>query len=102
MRVELLVNPFCLCDRDFRIVSEKCQRLGLSLTVYNLWEIEDADLSTLPDYMSSLIREWRSGERPGSVYSNLFINGNRIPINDWPKSFDDIEARMQLALQEEQ
>lgn len=102
MRVELLINPFCLCDRDFRIVSEKCKKRGLSLTVYDLWEIDDEKLDTLPDHMSKLVREWRSGERPGSVYSNLFINGDRIPINDWPKSFDDIEERMQSALQAEQ
>ena len=101
MKVELLINPFCLGDRDFKIVSEKCKKHSISLTVYNLWEIDDEKLDTLPRYMSGLIREWRDGERPGSVYSNLFINGERIPINDWPKSYDYIEEKIQLAIREE-
>jgi hypothetical protein len=102
MKLELLINPFCLCDRDFRVVSEKCKRYGLTLIIYNLWEIDDEYVDILPEYISSLIHEWRNGDRPGSVYSNLFINGDRIPINDWPKSFDYIEEKILLALQEEQ
>lgn len=43
MKVELLINPFCLCDRDYRVISEKCREHGLTLTTYNLWEIDDED-----------------------------------------------------------
>ncbi len=101
MKVELLINPFCLCDRDYVVISEKCQEYGLTLTTYNLWDIDDSDIDTLPEYMSSLIHEWRNGDRAGSVYSNLFINGDRIPINDWPKSFDYIEERLLSTLEQE-
>ncbi len=101
MKVELLINPFCLCDRDYRVISEKCRKYGLTLKTCNLWDIDNEDIDTLPDYMSGLIREWRNGDRPGSVYSNLFINGDRIPINDWPRSFDYIEERLLSALEAE-
>ncbi|HEY41622.1 MAG TPA: hypothetical protein G4O18_07160 [Dehalococcoidia bacterium] len=101
MKVELLINPFCLCDRDYAVITEKCHKYGLTLTTYNLWDIDDGDIDTLPEYMSGLIHEWRNGDRPGSVYSNLFINGDRIPINDWPKSFDYIEERLLSALEQE-
>jgi len=43
MKVELFINPFCLCDRDYRVISEKCRKHGLTLTTYNLWEIDDED-----------------------------------------------------------
>ena len=101
MKVELLINPFCLCDRDYIVINEKCHKYGLTLKTYNLWDIDDGDIDTLPKCMSGLIHEWRNGDRPGSVYSNLFINGDRIPINDWPKSFDYIEERLLLALEKE-
>jgi hypothetical protein len=44
--------------------------------------------------MSTLIRELRSGERAGSVYSNVFINGERFPINAWHDSFREIERKI--------
>ncbi|UCD09687.1 MAG: hypothetical protein JSU79_03320 [Dehalococcoidales bacterium] len=96
MSIELLINPFCLGDRDYRVISEKCRQYGLSLIMYNLWDIDDEEVDSLPEYISCLVREWRSGEKPGSVYSNLFINGERIPINNWLKSFDDIEERLRV------
>ena len=43
-KIELLINPFCLGDRDFSILSKKCEKYGLTLDVFNLWDIEDEDL----------------------------------------------------------
>jgi hypothetical protein len=93
-KIELLINPFCLGDRDLSILSKKCEKYGLTLGVFNLWDIEDEDLDKLPEYISTLIKEWRTCKRPGSVYSNLFINGQRIPINNWPVVFDEIEEQL--------
>lgn len=98
VRVELLINPFCLCDRDFGRLSEICKEYKVAFDTYNLWDIDDEDMGKLPEYMSSLIREWRSGQRAGSVYSNVFVNGERIPINAWHASFDIIEDKIAIAL----
>ena len=93
IKIELLINPFCLCDRDFRILNEVCNKYNLSLDTYNLWDI-DADIDNLPEYIAILIKEWRSYKRACSVYSNVFINGERIPINDWPNVFEIIEKKI--------
>jgi len=98
VKIELLINPFCLCERDFLRLSEICKKHKVTFDTYNLWNIDDKDVDKLPKYMSHLIKEWRSGRRAGSMYSDVFINGERIPINDWPKSFDIIEERIITAL----
>jgi hypothetical protein len=100
VKIELLLNPFCLCERDFCRLRDICEKLHLQFDTYNLWDIADEDVDALPSHLSGLIKEWRRGQRPGSVYSNAFINGERIPINDWPKSFDVIEAKIIAALGE--
>jgi len=81
--VELLVNPFCMAHRDVDSIRRVCDERGVSMTVYNLWEIDDGQLGSLPTHIALLIREWRSGQRPGSVYSSVFVNGKRIPLNSW-------------------
>ncbi len=94
VKIELLINPFCLCERDFLRLSELCKKYKVTFDTYNLWDIDDKDVDKLPDYMSTLIQEWRSGQRAGSVYSDVFINGERIPINGWHKSFEIIEDKI--------
>jgi len=97
--VELLVNPFCMADRDFGSVKEVCDRHDVSMQVYNLWEIDDGQLDTIPSHISSLIREWRSGKRPGSVYSSVFVNGERIPLNAWYGHLDTVSNAIEESLE---
>lgn len=98
VKIELLINPFCLCERDFGVLNNICEKYKVTFDAYNLWDVDDKDLDKLPEYISSFIQELRSGRRGGSVYSNVFINGERIPINDWPKSFEVIEGKIVAAL----
>ena len=98
IKIELLINPFCLCDRDYRILSDICNKYNLSLHTYNLWEIDDDD-DNLPEYIVSLIKEWGSYKRTCSVYSNVFIKGERIALNDWPKHIEIIEKQILSELQ---
>ncbi len=81
--VELLVNPFCMAHRDVDSIRKVCEGHGVQMTVYNLWEVDEKQLATLPEYIAGLIRDWRSGQRAGSVYSSVFVNGRRIPLNAW-------------------
>jgi len=59
----------------------KSEKHKVTFDTYNLWDIDDEELDKLPEYMSSLIKEWRTGQRAGSVYSDVFINGERIRIH---------------------
>jgi hypothetical protein len=99
IKIELLINLFCLCERDFNRLGEICKKHNLEFNTYNLWEIDDESVDMLPEYIARLIKEWRRGQRAGSVYSSVFINGERIPINDWLKSFDIIEEKIIALLQ---
>lgn len=81
--VELLVNPFCMAHRDVDSIKRICDEHGLPMELYNLWEIDDEQLGSIPTHIASLIEEWRSGQRPGSVYGGVFVSGKRIPLNSW-------------------
>lgn len=79
-RIDLLLNPFCMADRDAQAVTELCNELNLDLEILNPWEIGEDQLAKLPDYLQVHISEVRSGVKPGSVYSQLFVNGKRIHL----------------------
>jgi hypothetical protein len=98
--VELLVNPFCMAHRDVDSIKRVCDGRGVSMTIYNLWEIDDAQLGSLPYHVSVLIREWRSGSRPGSVYSSVFVNGKRIPLNSWKDHLNTVSEAIAEAQRE--
>jgi hypothetical protein len=98
--VELLVNPFCMAHRDVDSISNICNQQGVELTIYNLWEIDDDQLDEIPGYIASLIREWRSGTRPGSVYSSVFVNGKRIPLNAWKEHLKTVSDAIVKSQQE--
>jgi len=98
--VELLVNPFCMAHRDVDSIRRVCNERGVALTLYNLWEIDDAELDPLPPHLALLIREWRSGQRPGSVYANIFVNGRRIPLNAWHEHLKTVSEAIAAAQRE--
>jgi hypothetical protein len=79
--VELLVNPLCMEEADVCELGKICEELDIPLVVYNAWDINDEDFYEVPEYIASFLREVRGGLRPGSVYGNLFINGERFPLN---------------------
>ena len=101
IKVELLVNPFCMADRDVDTIDNICRENGVFLDIYNTWEIDDNDLPGLPGHLSTLISELRSGDRPGSVYSNVFINGQRIPLNNWPEHLKQVSENLEEALEKQ-
>jgi hypothetical protein len=60
------------------------------LTVFNLWDIDDAAVGSLPEHIAQIINGRRNGEIAGSLYSDVFINGRHIPlVNDWQKTIED-------------
>ena len=81
---ELLLNPCCLCERDYVVVGKICEQCWVPLTVFNLWDIDDAAVGSLPEHIARIITGRRNGEIAGSLYSDVFINGRHIPLVNWP------------------
>lgn len=100
MTVDLLVNPFCMAHRDVDSIGMICEKHGVPMNIYNLWDIDDEHLSELPECVATLIREWRTGLRPGSVYSSVFVDGKRIPLNAWPQHLRAVEEKIVCASKE--
>lgn len=98
--VEILVNPFCMAHRDVDSIRRVCDTHGVEMKVYNLWEIDDDQLRNLPVHIASLIQEWRSGQRPGSVYSSVFVDGKRIPLNAWKEQLRTVAEAIARSQQE--
>ena len=100
MKVDLLVNPFCMAQRDVDSIRNICDKHGVALNLYNFWDIEDVHLYKLPQYIALLVQEWRSGKKPGRVYSIVFVDGERSPLNDWPKHLTTLEQKITLSPEE--
>lgn len=94
--VELLASPFCMADRDNETVGRICQETGADYRLLNMWDI-DEDMEGIPDHVASLVRQYRSGERPGNFHSNAFVNGERVLLDRWPSHLDDIRALIERA-----
>ncbi len=89
--VELLVNPFCMADRDSQTVAQVCAEAGVNCRILNIWEIKEP-MTDIPPHVAKLVREYRTGERPGSVYSSAFVNGERLLLNKWSGSPTHLET----------
>lgn len=100
VQVELLVNPFCMADRDCGTIGDVCREFGVSCRVLNMWEIDD-EMAGIPSYIASLIREYRTGQRPGNLYSNVFVNGQRVLLDRWPVHLDEVRRLIQSVLEAE-
>ena len=100
VHVELLASPFCMADRDNETIGNICKELSVSYRLLNMWDIDDS-MAGVPDYIASLIMEYRSGERPGNLYSNAFVNGQRVLLDKWPKHLDEVKVLIQRALKGE-
>ena len=98
VNVELLVNPFCMADRDNETVKAICTKLGVNYRLFNIWEIDD-EMDGIPDHMSILVKEYRNGTRPGNIYSNVFVNGQRLLLDKWPKHLEMTENMIKKALE---
>ena len=94
MKIDILVNPFCMAERDVASIGNICEKQNVDLVIHNLWHIDDDNIDKLPDYIGKLIKEWRNGERPGSVYCNVFVDGERIPLNQWSKHLKTVEDKI--------
>jgi len=100
VHVELLASPFCMADRDNETVGSICRELGVDYRLLNMWGIDD-DMEGIPSYITSLIKEYRTGQRPGNLYSNAFVNGERVLLDRWPSHLDEVRSLIKRAMEDE-
>ncbi len=100
VHVELLASPFCMADRDNKTIGNMCRELAVSYRLLNMWDIDD-DAAGVPGYIASLIQEYRTGQRPGNLYSNAFVNGQRVLLDRWPAHLDEVRGLIRRALEDE-
>lgn len=89
-----------MAERDSGTIGQLCRDLGAALRVLNMWDIDDYMVS-IPEHVASLIREYRKGQRPGNLYSNVFVNGQRVLLDKWPSHLDEVRDLIQRALEAE-
>jgi hypothetical protein len=97
VNVELVVSPFCMAARDNKTVGKVCRKLGVDYRLINIWDVDD-DLKGVPDHVALLIGEYRSGKRPGNLYSNVFVNGKRVLLDRWPDHLNEVSSLIECAL----
>ena len=100
VNVELLVNPFCMADRDSETVTAVCDELGVSCQILNIWDM-DEQIQGIPAHVATLVREYRAGKRPGSVYSSVFVNGERLLLNKWSSHLETLKDMIVTAAKEQ-
>ena len=89
-----------MADRDSETVKKVCDESEVSCEVFNIWDIDD-QMDGIPSHVATLIREYRSGERPGSVYCSVFVNGDRLHLNKWSEHLDVLKEMITKAKEEE-
>ncbi len=99
-RVELLLNPFCMADRDSEVIIELCNKLNVEVAVYNTWQITDARVLALPGHLQSFITDIRRGLKPGSVYSHLFVNGECLHLDGMTDFLQKAEQLIEAMMSE--
>ena len=98
VQVELLASPFCMADRDNETVGGICRELGADYRLLNMWDIDD-EMAGIPSHIAALIKEYRTGRRPGNLYSNAFVNGERVLLDRWPAHLDEVRSLIKRALE---
>ena len=99
VHVELLASPFCMADRDNETIGGICRELGAEYRILNMWDIDD-DMAGVPEHVASLVNEYRTGKRPGNLYSNAFVNGQRVLLDRWPSHLADVRSLIERARME--
>jgi hypothetical protein len=97
--VELLASSFCMADRDSKTVGRICRETGAHYRLLNMWDIDDC-MDGVPHHVASLVRQYRSGQRPGNFYGNAFVNGERVLLDRWPSHLEDIRTLIERAKKE--
>ena len=51
MKTDMIVNPFCMSDRDVASIGTICVNQNVDLVIHNIWNIDDDNINELPEYI---------------------------------------------------
>jgi hypothetical protein len=100
--VDVIHSPWCFIEapeESFKRAFEA--RWGVTVREFNLWEIEDDELSSLPTHVARTVAALRAGEDLhafGGGGSLFFLDGRRLdlsPALKWPQVERILASRQQ-------
>lgn len=91
--VDVIHSPWCFIEAPEESYKEKMEReWNIKIREFDLWEIGDDQLESLPEHISAEIRKLRDPNDPGEVFpaggSLFFLNGEKLdlsPALKWPQ-----------------
>ena len=91
--VDVIHSPWCFIEAPEENYKEELkQNWNVTIREFNLWEIEDDELNSLPAHISDAIRSLRDPLDTGEVFpgggSLFFLNGEELnlsPALKWPQ-----------------
>jgi hypothetical protein len=91
--VDVIHSPWCFIEAPEESYKEELERKwNIAICEFNLWEIEDDELDSLPDHISAAIKSLRDSHDTEEVFpgggSLFFLNGVKLylsPALKWPQ-----------------
>lgn len=107
--VDVVHSPWCFIEAPEESYKEELeQKWNIKIREFNLWEIEDHEMDSLPEHVSAEIRELRDPCGAGDGFhagaSLFFLDGKRLdlsPALKWPQ-IERILGEMHKGNSEEQ
>jgi hypothetical protein len=91
--IDVIHSPWCFIEAPEESYKRKLEeKWQIRIREFNMWEIEDATLESLPKHISETIRDLRDPYNLGIAWhaggSIFFLNGKRLglsPALKWPQ-----------------
>jgi len=98
--VDVIHSPWCFIEAPEESYKKKLEeKWKIKIREFNIWEIEDDTLDSLPKHISKTIRELRHPNNRGMAWhaggSIFFLDGERLGLSPplkWPQVEKILEA----------
>ena len=103
--VDVIHNPFCFIEAPEESYKKELEeKWDIIIREFNIWEIEDSELDSLPEHISRTIKEAGDPNNPNERWSGggslFFLDGRKLdlsPALKWPQ----VEAILKKMRREE-
>jgi hypothetical protein len=91
--VDVIYSPWCFIEApEENYKKELEEKWKIKIREFNLWEIDDDELYSLPKHITSIIRKMRNPNNQEQFYGGggtlFFLNGEKLdlsPALKWPQ-----------------